>query len=168
MAFEKIGFGIKVYPPDLSLRMKLGDISLDEAFTPEVVAEAQNTVGNMSGAFFSEVLDQAEELGKIDAAINVSTNLEKEQLSRLISLSFSIKSKSGMVGYGLVSTLAKSLQLLAESIQGHNISVKQAELVHWHINSIRVLLRERLEGRGGATGEKIIAQLQFLHPEEKI
>lgn len=154
--------GVKIYAPDKSIHKKMGNVNLDQVLSPQVVKAAQSKIEEAAEQFAEESLEQARELDEACRML-IQTPANFSSLTpQLVNAAFSLKSKTAIGGYDLVSALAKSLQLYAEAIQGKAPSPKNLEIIQWHMGSIKALLAAKVKGDGGQTGAAIRAEIERL------
>jgi hypothetical protein len=154
--------GVKIFAPDDSLRVKIGNVNLDQVLSPQVVKAAQSRIEQAADEFANDSLEQLKELTQVCADIAKSPEKADSLLPLLVNAAFSLKTKTGIGGYDLVAALAKSLQLYAELLQGKPLGQKNLDIMQWHLASITVLLTGKVKGDGGTTGAAIRQELEKL------
>lgn len=154
--------GVKIHAPDRALHKKIGNANLDKVLSTEVVQAAQSKIVAAAEEFAEDSLAQAKELEDACTLLATTPDNFVSVVPLIISAAFSLKSKTGIGGYDLVSALAKSLQLYAEQMQGSRPTPKNLEIIQWHMGSIKALLAGKIKGNGGATGAAIRAEIERL------
>jgi hypothetical protein len=152
---------VSILPPDRSLQQKVGLANLEKALSPQAVQSAQQVITSSSGQFLEESVAEIAALERTMASLGIPEKL-KQTLADIYSHAFSLKSKSGLGGYDLVSILAKSLQQYCERISDPNITPANMAIIKWHIESLRRLLDMKVKGAGGPIGTAILAELSKL------
>ena len=70
-----------------------------------------------------------------------------------------MRGQGGIFGYPLITEFSKSL-FLSTNRQYNSISDNEYELLKAHIDAIKVVIAERVEGDGGETGRALLAGIQ--------
>jgi hypothetical protein len=156
---------VRILPPDFSLQKKLGGVSFDQIVTPQVLAAAQQAIVDTADQFIGESVAEVTGLEKAMTDFVASKGANRAALDHMVSSSFSIKVKSGLAGYDLISTLAKSLNLRCEALAAPGAEGGVAvgmPIIKWHVDSINQLLNLKIKGMGGPVGEAILAELAKL------
>jgi hypothetical protein len=151
---------VKILPPDKSLQKKLGNVDLDVHLSTSVVAKAQEIIERSSDAFLDEGTEEAKKLELLAFDLRKVPDNAQNILHQIGGLSFSIKAKTGLGGYDLVATIAKSLQLFCERHEGESVTARDREIIEWHIESLKRLLDLKIKGSCGEVGEAILAELK--------
>jgi hypothetical protein len=154
---------VKIHAPSRKLHEKISAANLDQLLTPEVIQSAQEVIHQSSDQFLAESIKIFDEL----EANYVKWRRKPEDNTSLIPIiteaSFSLKTKAGLAGYDLVFDLGKSLQLHCEKLSStKKLTIKDMEIVRWHIESMRELFRTRTKGKGGTIGAAISSELDRL------
>lgn len=153
---------VKIYEPDRTLHTKIGNANLDQILTPQIVEEAQTTITKSADQFIDETTPVIQELEQACKALRGAPNNVDPILKKIVDAAFSIKTKTGLGGYDLVASLAKSLQLQAEQVLGKPLASKNVEIIQWHVDSINQLFATKMKGGGGEMGKAIMAELNRL------
>ena len=153
---------VKIFPADYALKRKIGNVNLDQILTPKIVEAAQEVIVNSSGQLLDEVFSETKMLDLAGRALKAAPDKWQKIIPEIIPLAFAIKTKAGLGGYGLASTIAKSLQVFCEQLEGGNLSAKNVDIIIWHIESIKRLLALKVAGTGGQTGEDILAEMEKI------
>lgn len=159
--------GVKIYAPDRTLHAKIGNVDLDRIITPQVIRSAQEAIAQSADQFLNECTLALQDLDRSSEEFFKSPGDAERLLPPIVNAAFSIKTKAGLGGYDLISTLAKSLQQHCELLEGKKPAPKNLDLIRWHIGSIKLLLAGRVKGNGGGAGTAIMAELQRISVENK-
>lgn len=125
----------------------------------EVLSKVQEKISEMSGDYSTWVAD---EIRKLDEALHKmrepGANL-RSLMARINRGAHEMRGQGGIFGYPLITEFSKSLFLSTnKSIQA--ISDNEYELLKAHIDAIKVVIAERVEGDGGETGRALLTGLQ--------
>ncbi len=136
-------------------RAGIGDDDLD---AEAMVRRAEAAVEALKAAYPAWVerhfagLEQACERARVDPG---DRNAEFETIARI---AHDIKGEGGSYGYPLMTTLGASLYrfVRAMGVCGDD----RLDIVETHIAAMRTVIRDRLEGDGGAVGTTLVAALE--------
>ncbi|MGE0120497.1 MAG: Hpt domain-containing protein [Dongiaceae bacterium] len=102
-------------------------------------------------------VDQAQAL--LDAAKR-DPERRREQLDRAYAATHNIKGQGASFGYPLVSRIGQSLcRLIAPS---RSVDENGLKLAQAHLDALKLVLDQKIAGKGGETGEKLAARLESL------
>lgn len=125
----------------------------------EVLNAIQEKITEMSGDYSNWVAD---EIRKLDEALHKlrepGSNL-RVLIARINRGAHEMRGQGGIFGYPLITELSKSL-FLSTNRQYNSISDNEFELLKAHIDAIKVVIAERVEGDGGETGRALLAGIQ--------
>lgn len=138
-------------PPNL-LKLKVGEGRID----PEALQRAERAVTSLA----KDYLDwAAEDATRLEAALRAAEAQDADRagaLHQLFMLAHDMKGQGGTFGYPLVSRIGDSLCRLIERAGGEaNLQVVAA-----HVEAIRAVLANRVEGDDDATGRQIAEGLE--------
>jgi len=125
----------------------------------EVLTAIQEKITEMSGDYSHWVSD---EIRKLDEALQKlrepGANL-RVLIARINRGAHEMRGQGGIFGYPLITEFSKSL-FLSTNRQYNSISDNEYELLKAHIDAIKVVIAERVEGDGGETGRALLAGIQ--------
>lgn len=151
-----------VYLPDQTLKEKLGHgIRLERIFTAQVIEQGEKVLAALEPELIEQNLAELARLEQASAGLAPGA-VADTALAVVIEAAFAIKSRAGMYGYTLASTLAKSLHMFCELMQDETLSAKKIEVVHCLVNGIKTVFERQISGSGGETGKAIVSQAQRL------
>ena len=160
--FQDLPEGVKVHAPDRTLHAKIGNVNLDQVLSPQVVKTAQSRIEQAADEFAADSLEQLKELSALVDGLAKTPASALNLMPQVINAAFSLKTKTGIGGYDLVSALAKSLQLYAEQLGDKPLAPKNLQIMQWHMASITDLLTAKMKGDGGPTGDAIRQEIEKL------
>lgn len=125
----------------------------------EVLAKVEEKISEMSGDYSTWVAD---EIRKLDESLlklkEPGANL-RSLMARINRGAHEMRGQGGIFGYPLITEFSKSLfQYTNKSVQA--ISDNEYELLKAHIDTIKVIIAEKVEGDGGETGRALLAGIQ--------
>lgn len=125
----------------------------------EVLAKVQEKIGEMAGDYSTWIAD---EIRKIDEALKKlkepGANL-RTLMARINRGAHEMRGQGGIFGYPLITEFSKSL-FLSTNKSVSAISDNEYELLKAHIDAIKVVISEKVEGDGGETGRALLAGIQ--------
>jgi hypothetical protein len=154
---------VKILPPDNSLAKKIGNVDLNKLFSSEAVEKAQTVIVAAASTFMDEAKSAIVELKSLVESFGKSQNTGA-MMPQIVKKSFFIKTRLGSCGYELVAEIAKSLENYAENLKSSSPSAKDISIIHWHVQSIEMLMQKDIKGSGGAVGDTIKAEMRQLAP----
>jgi CheY-like chemotaxis protein len=125
----------------------------------EVLRKVEEKIQEMSGDYSNWVADEiksiSEALGKLREP---GANL-RQLIGRINRGAHEMRGQGGIFGYPLITEFSKSL-FLTTSKHYQTLSDNEFELLKAHIDAIKVVIAERVEGDGGETGRALLDGLQ--------
>ena len=143
-------------PNDLRKKQKLAGVSmtLDSGW----VDAAERSIG---AAKFDYMEAANEDLAKLQQAYET---VVKDPANRVVhvqalyGLVQSIKGQGSSFGFPLMSAVGNQLARFIEET-GDNLTDPQLEVVKVHVEALRLIMMQKMEGEGGPIGQKIVAGL---------
>ena len=72
-----------------------------------------------------------------------------------------VKGQGSSFGYPLISAIGSQLARFMED-RGDNVSDAQMEVVKVHVEAIRLVMQQKMEGEGGPVGKQIVSGLGLV------
>jgi hypothetical protein len=144
---------VEIYQDRNQLRRKVtyGPDGVDDA----VLARAEAAIAGMHDDFLAWAeadVDAAQRL--YDEAQALPAMERMVAMGRLFAIAHSMKGQGGSFGFPLVTQVADSL---ARFLAGqHLFTDREMDVIHVHVDALRMIVAERLAGEGGYTGEKML------------
>lgn len=146
-------------PNDLRKKQKLAGVSmtLDSGW----VDAAERSIG---AAKFDYMEAANEDLAKLQQAYET---VVKDPANRVVhvqalyGLVQSIKGQGSSFGFPLMSAVGNQLARFIEET-GDNLTDPQLEVVKVHVEALRLIMMQKMEGEGGPIGQKIVAGLGMV------
>jgi hypothetical protein len=105
-----------------------------------------------------------EDLAKLHAAYEKSLkepDKRAEHLAALYAVVQTVKGQGSSFGYPLISAIGAQLARYLEDADG-KLSDAQMEVVKVHVEAIRLVMQQKMEGEGGAVGKQIMGGLGLV------
>lgn len=147
--------GIK--PPPNNLARKL---SMSRGKGPDLeklLAKADAELEKLADSYTEWVQDDVVALVRSLAAARTDTDRKAAHLEELYTVAHDMKGQGGTFGYGLVTQIGRSLCHFIDS--SDDIGDREFQVIEAHIDALRVVVREAVQGDGGEIGRQIVAGL---------
>lgn len=103
-----------------------------------------------------------EDLKKITAAfddLKAGRGSQKEVLNSIFRLAHDMKGQGGSFGFGLVTSVGNELCRMIEKMPP-TLTQAHIDAIGVHIDSMKLVIAQRMKGDAGKTGEAMLAGLQ--------
>lgn len=84
-----------------------------------------------------------------------------EHIQKLYAIVQTVKGQGSSFGYPLISAIGAQLARFIED-QGDELTDAQMEVVKVHVEAIRLVMQQKMEGEGGAVGKQIVSGLGLV------
>jgi hypothetical protein len=155
------GSEVKYITPPVNLRQKqkLGGVTstVDSAW----IEAAERSMGNAKFDYLEAVTEDLTRLqSAYDAALKDRAG-RVERIKELYAIVQTIKGQGSSFGYPLISNVGAQLARFLEDC-GENPTDAQMEGVKVHVETLRLIMQQKMEGDGGPMGQKIVAGLALV------
>lgn len=144
-------------PNHLKLKAGLGENGGEGGFTYGAIDNAERELVATKEAVVDQLIDIVDVLQRILQEAT-DTSDRKEHFERINRLARQMGIQGETFSYSLLTTIGKSLHHFTRT--GVPTDETSLELVKAHIDSLTVVLRNRISGDGGAVGQELVSQLQ--------
>jgi len=153
-----IPYGIE---PAQTIRKKLGpNVKIEHIFTPEKIAECQGIINKAYQDFFGDALNNLKAIEDEYKLAKADMLQAKKHIDKIAELALKLKEQAGNLGLILGFDVAKSLHdYVLNSFQAKEGSFL---VVEKHIDVLNIVLKEKMLGGGGQTGQELVASLAKL------
>lgn len=147
-----------IYPPNTLKNKVTVDVSSVDASALE---QAELAIGEMAEDYLGWVKD---DLVALEEAYNKalsdpsSADAAKEDIH---GYAHDIKGQGGSFGYPLMTAVGNQLAKFIESIPGA-LSAPQLQVVKVHIDTLKLIIVERMDGDGGKAGDRLLRALDAV------
>ncbi|MCB2108641.1 MAG: Hpt domain-containing protein [Rhodobacteraceae bacterium] len=149
---------VKYITPPKSLRKKQIDAGVALTVSMSMIDAAEKSVGDMKDSYLQWV---GADLNKLhdacEAAVKDKAN-RAAHVEALYNIAVEIKGQGGSFGFPLMTTIGSQLCRFIESA-GHDLSDAQLDVVRIHVETLRLVIQQKMEGDGGALGHKLLTGL---------
>ena len=142
-----------------TLKQKMG---LDNARVPfempdEILAEAEETLEREAEGFLDWAKEYLDELSQKVSQAFEDKNNRGDHLAEVNRIAHELRGQGGTFGYPLVTLFAKSLyETTSYPCREDDANL---EICRVHLDALRAVIRERIEGDGGAVGRQLMMAL---------
>ncbi|WP_404384069.1 phosphorelay protein [Caenispirillum salinarum] len=148
-----------IQPPD-TLKDKVdvtaGGVDLD------ALEKAEALIAGLQGDYLSWVEGDLEKLQEFYKAAETADPADRrEKLRDVFSVAHDVKGQGGSFNYHLMTTIANQLCRFIEKLP-EQVSKGQMEVVKVHIDALRLVIAQRLEGDGGRAGSNLVRGLDAV------
>jgi chemotaxis protein histidine kinase CheA len=150
--------GPKVIVPPNTLRKKVGPMGPGGVDT-EMLARAEEIVAGLSDTYIEWV---QEDLATLDEAFRAlrEDGADAGARERMFRTAHDVKGQGGSFGYDLVTVIGNSLCRFLE--QRERLSPAEVDVVRVHLDSLKLVVANRIEGDGGKEGDKLLKGLDLV------
>lgn len=135
--------------------------SLDFDLDEEALERANAAIARLKESYISEwapaSIDEMYEA--LAAAMRRDADC-REQMERLYRLAHDMKGQGGTFDFAILTTVGESICRL--TADRDLLSDGEFTVVRAHVDAARTIIRERLDGEGGAAGRELLAGLQAM------
>ena len=162
MSTKKPHIEVTALNPDFALKKKLGpDVSIRDAFTDDVVAAAEDMIEVSKKDFFGDAIKDLHSMEDAYVYANKSPKESKPHIDEIARKAFSMKGQSETLGFDLLSLASKSLyDFCTKTFRAGD--KEQLIVVRKHLDTLKVIIKEKMQGDGGLIGKELIKSLQLL------
>ena len=151
----------QIWVPDFSLKQKLGDIKLSAIITPEVLANAQKTIEEISDKSIEWIREDLSELKSMHKEILQSNDVKAEQVILMGEKSLQISARAGTFGYQNAAKAGYMLYLFCKNQLDPNKPV-HCVIAEKHIEVLQVALSDASHKFYSIQDMEILDELQKL------
>ena len=151
-----------IYPPNnLKQKQKLAGVS--GTIDPIWLEKAEESIAAVKGDYLAGVNDDLARLQQaFDAAMQDTAN-RGERVQELYTVIQGIKGQGGSFGYQMMTNIGSQLCHFIEGTgfarEDGQMTDVQLGIVKLHIDALRLVIAQKMEGDGGAVGQKLLAGL---------
>lgn len=144
-----------IKPPDtLSAKVtKGGPGAVDLA----AIERAESVIANMADSYLDWVEDDLVKITKAQEALKANRDAPAEYLDKVFQIAHDMKGQGGSFGYDLMTILGNDLCRFIE--EKKEVSDVDLEVIDLYINTMQIVISQRMSGDGGAEGNKVLTGL---------
>jgi len=131
------------------------EIEFDEG----LLAEAQEALNDMSEDYPDWVMAVIDELFEVHRRCVDDDINRKRYFERINTIAHDMKGQGGTFGYQLMTDFADGLYNFTST--GAGLTDSHVEIIKAHLDAMRIVIRERIEGGGGEIGNELKKGLEM-------
>jgi hypothetical protein len=155
-----------IQPPN-NLRMKQKMAGVSMSFDSSVLDQAEASIRRCSEDFFVSIAEDLAKMQKRYEAAMLDPESRPIQIEEIHAIGQSLAGQGSSFNYPLVTALASQL---CHYIEDHvfplagvrGVTDSEMEIVKVHMEAMRLIVQQKMEGDGGATGQKIVTGLGLV------
>jgi hypothetical protein len=149
---------VKYITPPNNLRKKQIDAGVQLTIDPSLVGAAETKIISMKEEYLRWVGGDLDALSAACAVAIKDKDNRAQNVETLYNKAVEIKGQGGSFGYPLMTTIGVQLCRFIE-IQGFGLDDAKMDIVKLHVETLRVVIMQKMEGDGGPMGQKLLTGL---------
>ena len=147
-----------IYPPNTLKSKVTVDASKVDALA---LKQAEMAIEDMQGDYLGWVKDDLANIqGAYEKALKNADSREQHQ-EEIYDFAHDVKGQGSSFGYPLMTAVANQLCVFMEGIEGKMTDV-QLEAVKVHIDTMKLVVTQKMAGDGGQMGEQLLKGLDAV------
>ena len=135
------------------------DAGVEIEFDEELMAQAQEALNDMSEDYPDWVMTVIDELFEVHRRCVDDDINRKGYFERINAIAHDMKGQGGTFGYQLITDFAEGLYNFTST--GAGLTDNHVEIIKAHLDAMRIVIRERIEGGGGEIGNELKKGLEM-------
>lgn len=152
------GKGYEVIDPPDTLKDKVTYSSTGVDLS--MLEKAEQVIASLQGSYLEWVQEDLVKLQALYERAVAEPDERKTILKEVFRVAHDIKGQGGSFGYDLMTTVGNHLCRFVEAQD--EAGDADMEVIKLHLDAMRLIIGQRLEGSGGAQGERIVGGLQAV------
>ncbi len=142
------------------LREKVGGFGAEAGEFPlDLIDEAETQLERAQFDFTTWAQEYLAQLSELCTQALAETKARSRHFEEMHLLALELRGQGGTFGYPLISTFGK--MLFDATVEGCPENNSQVEIAKAHIDAMRAVLRDKVEGDGGEIGRALLQSLQM-------
>ncbi|MDG1708705.1 MAG: hypothetical protein P8H03_08075 [Emcibacteraceae bacterium] len=154
---SKAGVKVRFYKIKNRLKEKAAGLGLDANtvidFDDDLISAAEEALNEMAEEYPDWVMGIIDELFEVHRRCVDDDVNRKGYFERINAIAHDMKGQGGTFGYQLITDFADGLHGFTS--RGSGLSDSHVEIIKAHLDAMRVVIRERIEGDGGEIGSEL-------------
>jgi hypothetical protein len=151
---------VKYIQPPNNLRKKQIDAGVALSVNLAVLVAADRGIAEAKGAFMLSVGDDLAKLSAHSDKALADKPGRARHVEALYIKASELKGLGGSFGYPLLTTIGGQLCRFIE-VAGNDLSDAQMGVVKLHVETMRLVIQQKMEGEGGPAGQKLLTGLSL-------
>ncbi|TCS62099.1 phosphorelay protein [Varunaivibrio sulfuroxidans] len=139
-----------------------GKISKGGAGAVDLAAleRAEQVIANLAGDYLLWAEDDLVRLEKVFGDLKANPGGSKDKIHEIFQISHDMKGQGGSFNYPLMTAVGDRLCRLVEKWE--KAGKKEIEMIGLHVNAMKLIISQRMEGDGGPEGQKLLNGLTLM------
>lgn len=154
---SKAGVKVRFYRIKNRLKEKAAGLGTDANavidFDDDLISEAEEALNEMAEDYPDWVMSVIDELFEVHRRCVDDELNRKGYFERINAIAHDMKGQGGTFGYELITDFAEGLYNF--TAKGSGLSDNHVEIIKAHLDAMRVVIRERVDGDGGDIGKEL-------------
>lgn len=146
-----------IQPPDtLKSKVSYSATGVDLA----MLEKAEQIIAGLQGSYLEWVEEDLAKLQSFYDQLQARPGESAALLKEIFRVAHDVKGQGGSFGYDLMTVVGNHLCRFVEGLT--EVGDAEREVIRLHLDALRLIINERLEGTGGAAGDKMVSGLQAV------
>ena len=146
-----------INPPNtLKSKVKIGGPG---AISPDMLEKAEQVIAGLSDSYLDWVQEDIKKISAAFEELKAGKGDQKKILENIFRISHDMKGQGGSFGYNLMTAVGNELCRMLEKLPSP-IGPAHIEAIGVHIDSLKLIIAQKMKGDAGQTGAAILAGLQ--------
>ncbi|MBY0431428.1 MAG: phosphorelay protein [Rhodospirillales bacterium] len=146
-----------IHPPNtLKSKVSYGPDGVDM----DMLEKAEAVIANLQGSYLEWVQEDLTKLQALYSEAAADESRRPEVFRKIFGISHDVKGQGGSFGYNLMTIIGNQLCRFIEGSKATGTS--EMEVIKLHIDAMRLVIGQRLEGDGGKIGDNLVRGLQAV------
>jgi chemotaxis protein histidine kinase CheA len=146
-----------ITPPNtLKTKVKKGGPG---AINPAMLEKAEQVLAGLSDSYLEWVQQDLKNIAAAYEGLKAGQGDQKKTLETIFRIAHDMKGQGGSFGYNLVTSVGNELCRMIEKFPA-TISAAHIDAIGVHIDSLKLIVAQKMKGDSGSTGAAILAGLQ--------
>ena len=146
-----------INPPNtLKSKVKIGGPG---AISMDMIEKAEKVLAGLSDNYLEWVQEDLKNISAAFDELKAGRGDQKKVLDSIFRMSHDMKGQGGSFGYNLMTAVGNELCRMIEKLPTP-ITPAHIEAIGVHVDSMKLIISQKIKGDGGKTGAAILAGLQ--------
>ena len=146
-----------INPPNtLKSKVKIGGPG---AISMDMIEKAEKVLAGLSDNYLDWVQEDLKNISAAFDELKAGRGDQKKVLDSIFRMSHDMKGQGGSFGYNLMTAVGNELCRMIEKLPTP-ITPAHIEAIGVHVDSMKLIISQKIKGDGGKTGAAILAGLQ--------
>ena len=124
----------------------------------DVLERAEQVIADLAGNYLEWVEEDLVKIQKALEDLKAAGGDHKAELDRVFQIAHDMKGQGGSFGYQLMTVVGNQLCRFIEPLE--TVGPGEIEVIKLHIDTMSLIIAQRMEGDGGKAGEALLAGLE--------